>query len=1055
MSSLVRHEFIRASAGTGKTYQLVNRYLRLLFLTGAPERIIALTFTRKAAGEFFEKIFQRLAEAAENPEKARVLSREIETEADSAACLSLLRLLLNRLNRLQLSTYDSFFARIVRSFPFELGLSSVPSLLGEAQKTEAMLRTQAVLLQVGEDDVALREFWHAFKLATMGREEKRMSELLDSYIAEHQSLYLNAPEKELWGIAEHIWNGPCPWAEPGTKVEASGFRALLPWHDLSAQQKEDWEKFLVALDEWNPPSEMPDPLRKFVEKFLAALPSLRLGEATIMVRRKMVLTGDLCALAARLAVFGFWAELAPRLQATQGVYQMLRLFEAVYRDEVRGLGLLTMEDMTRLLSGEINGGRGLADPEFRMKLDYRLDGSFDHWLLDEFQDTSRSQWKAIESLVDEVLQDSSEQRSFFAVGDSKQSLYLWRGSDDRLFDLIQSRYGPVIDVRKLDQSYRSAQAVLDMVNGVFDSSEALGEVVGETLARRWQGMWSPHRSASPLKDLAGHACWLQVPEEDEDRRETLLYLLRSLKPLERGLSVAILTQTNGEAEEIVDYLRSNSEIPCSLASEVSPGTDNPASVTLRSLVSLAAHPSDIIAWTHLCMSPLAEKLFGLGEKPDQASAALREILSLGGTLALVRKWKQWVLACVDPQDVFTRMRIEQCIQAARDFDESGVLDIDLFLRELDEFRVREVDVPGQVAVMTIHKSKGLDWDLVLLPDLEGKSLSERRRGMSVKKDEEGGVQWVLQMPRKEMAGADPILAEQIEEAGQDAAFEQLCLLYVAMTRAKRGLYLLTHPCGKSKSLNFVRLLEQSLGTAARTVQIGEGSFDCAWEAGNASWIESCKEKALPDEFKEPELPRLPPLGAASAIAPVIPRSAPSRLVSKTASEVEGNAPFSWPLERAGRIGEGLALHQALAGISWLPEHPAERAAFVETLCRDLAAETAAVLRASLADESVAETLKRPSGACELWLEKEFDVSLPSSRFSGRMDRVVIERDDRGLALAATIIDYKTGNPHDAQRYASQFSAYRQALSCLSGLPEEKIRCLLIWLSSSKPGVRKL
>ena len=64
------HEFIQASAGTGKTYQLTNRYLRLLFLTHEPEKIIALTFTRKAAGEFFEKIFRRLAEGAEDADKA-------------------------------------------------------------------------------------------------------------------------------------------------------------------------------------------------------------------------------------------------------------------------------------------------------------------------------------------------------------------------------------------------------------------------------------------------------------------------------------------------------------------------------------------------------------------------------------------------------------------------------------------------------------------------------------------------------------------------------------------------------------------------------------------------------------------------------------------------------------------------------------------------------------------------------------------------------------------------------------------------------------------------
>jgi ATP-dependent helicase/nuclease subunit A len=79
----VHHELIRASAGTGKTYQLTNRYLRLLFLTEAPERIIALTFTRKAAAEFFEKIFHRLACAAGDEQAAASLGRDIGLPAST------------------------------------------------------------------------------------------------------------------------------------------------------------------------------------------------------------------------------------------------------------------------------------------------------------------------------------------------------------------------------------------------------------------------------------------------------------------------------------------------------------------------------------------------------------------------------------------------------------------------------------------------------------------------------------------------------------------------------------------------------------------------------------------------------------------------------------------------------------------------------------------------------------------------------------------------------------------------------------------------------------
>jgi len=103
---------------------------------------------------------------------------------------------------------------------------------------------------------------------------------------------------------------------------------------------------------------------------------------------------------------------------------------------------------------------------------YRLDSRHKHWLLDEFQDTSRAQWGVIEPLVSEVLMDTSDERTFFFVGDTKQSIYGWRGGDDRLFREIfnyYNRHSPKhIAEEKLGLSYRSDQAVIEVVNAVFN-----------------------------------------------------------------------------------------------------------------------------------------------------------------------------------------------------------------------------------------------------------------------------------------------------------------------------------------------------------------------------------------------------------------------------------------------------------------------------------------------------------------------------------------------------------------------------------------------------------
>ena len=114
---------IRASAGTGKTYQLASRFLQLLDADVAPESILAATFTRKAAGEILERILSTLASAAINEKKRGELADAIGSQQlTSERCRELLAKLTRRLHRLQVGTLDSFFAKLASSFSLELGL---------------------------------------------------------------------------------------------------------------------------------------------------------------------------------------------------------------------------------------------------------------------------------------------------------------------------------------------------------------------------------------------------------------------------------------------------------------------------------------------------------------------------------------------------------------------------------------------------------------------------------------------------------------------------------------------------------------------------------------------------------------------------------------------------------------------------------------------------------------------------------------------------------------------------------------------------------------------
>ena len=113
---ILKNKALFASAGMGKTYQLTNRFIQILHHTEKPERIIALTFTRASAGEFFNKIVEKLYVAACSEQEARNLSKALDIKADSSRYAFLMGIVLKRLHKHNLQTLDSFLFKITTAF---------------------------------------------------------------------------------------------------------------------------------------------------------------------------------------------------------------------------------------------------------------------------------------------------------------------------------------------------------------------------------------------------------------------------------------------------------------------------------------------------------------------------------------------------------------------------------------------------------------------------------------------------------------------------------------------------------------------------------------------------------------------------------------------------------------------------------------------------------------------------------------------------------------------------------------------------------------------------
>jgi ATP-dependent helicase/nuclease subunit A len=414
--------------------------------------------------------------------------------------------------------------------------------------------------------------------------------------------------------------------------------------------------------------------------------------------------------------------------------------------------------------------------------------------------------------------------------------------------------------------------------------------------------------------------------------------------------------------------------------------------------------------------------------------------------------QDWVELCeplLAPDDEFSRLRLAQCQEAALALVARGEDDLDVLLAHLAGYTLREHDAPGQVAVMTIHKAKGLDWDLVILPQLEGNDIRKSPGDLLVSRDASGEVAWVLQAPTVGLAAADPTLDRHYSAHREDQAFESLCALYVGLTRAKRALYVIAHPPGaKRESVNLPCLLHETLGgETPAPLALGAGEpVPCTWQCGRFDWFES-----LPVQAASP---------AASAPDPGLP--AAERRETRPPRALRPSAEGPARLPAAALLGDGedraelgTAVHTALEAVAWLDPPPAAGA--------DLFAEAPAaareLLRTALGTPAIRELFNAPPGPHRLARELPFEVRWDDQWISGKIDRLVIHLDEQGRPRAAEVIDFKTDRLADAealaaavQRHRPQLETYRACVARLYGMPEEAVRLHLVFLAATPPTV---
>jgi ATP-dependent helicase/nuclease subunit A len=1068
-SEMCPHLVISASAGSGKTFRLAHRYIRLLASGVAPDRICALTFSRKAAGEIFESIVDRLCRSALD-ERELALTREASgvPELTRPGCVLLLRALTASLHRLHIGTLDSFMVSVVRAFPLELGVPPEFSLM-DSEGVDAAEVRRGVLEQVFDpwqsQPDSQRELLEAFKQATFGREEKGLGERLDRYVEGLRELYRVLPDRAAWGDVGRIWgagaSGEPAWMEAVGDPEAASLsvREAATRQAWPAKTASRWGDFADAAAGYRAGREWSGALEYMVAKLAGVVDMAASGGFEVKLDRTVcAVPADMAGAVRRLVRHVVQCELLAAIESTRGIHRILALYEQLYEERAIRQGRFSFSDAQHLLTrgNTFSGGRTMSRDdsggEGRLYIDYRLDCQLDHWLLDEFQDTSDLQWAALGGLVDELLQDAQGRRSFFYVGDVKQAIYSWRGGNPRLFGAIRERYRQVLREERLDISQRSCPVVLEMVNGVFGRLDD-GDLPAGT-CERWARIWGAHESSERLKDVPGYACIVEpaagpdgAKPGEEDRHRLAAALIREIDPVARGLSAAVLVRSNDGGKAMVDCLRRE----CPGMPVVHEGSasicDAPAVTLLLSLLTAAAHPGHTLARGHVRMSPLRE---GVDADRGWPVTLLREVEESGFRETLARWGRR--LEAAGAMDGFGRLRMDDLLTAAGEFDSRGTRDIGAFVRFAEGYQVRQAASGGAVRVMTVHQAKGLGFDMVILPDLMGRAINKARAPefLTARDRQTGEPQWTLIAPGREVAAYDPVLDGQYALSDEDAAFDALCVLYVAMTRPRQALYAVTSfPGASSASLTEAAFIKRQLAgdteatTGGRMTVAGVDAVN-VWARGDAGWFRGITRAAE----------ALPPVEAPPAAGPARPsRPALTRIEPSRQEEVTVSAARLFAGESRDIVAFGSAIHRLFEQVEWLEESDVEAilaawrpaAGVVGAVARDVEVQ----FRRVLTVPSVRAALARPAdgnGVLELWRERSFEIVLEGYRWvSGAFDRVVIRRDASGRAVGAELLDYKSSLADDERsmerklaEYRPQLELYAEVLSRLLVLPADRI-----------------
>ncbi len=841
---------VKASAGSGKTYRLAYEYiLRVIRDPNLYRRILAVTFTNKATEEMKRRIVAQIDALAEGhpcdylSDLQRDLGFTSEQIRDRA--LRVRTRILHDYSHFTVLTIDKFFQRILRSFIKELGLDlnftlelQTESLLeGAADRLVDEIsgdeRLRAWVMRFVEDRIESGKAWDVRgEIVKLGRE----------LFSEHYKTRREAPlpKEELARLA----------AETGGRS-----RAILGEMKLLAGEALQWvaENGLTVADFAYGSSGVMSYFVK-MHKGIVEPYGKRVQDALTSPEKWFAKTSPHAATIRALV-----PRLQERLKELCDSYdQNIRFLKtaALVQENFRSYALL--EDLseriealcaeqsilpiseTNALLGQLIAGN---DTPFIYE---KAGNTYSHFMIDEFQDTSSGQWENFVPLLDNALAQEADS-PVLLVGDVKQSIYRWRGGDWRILGERAAGRFSGARTETLEANYRSEGTVVqfnnilvgrcveldnELLNGTLEEAREAGLIDAGTrneLADLLAKAYEDHAQQPRRSDNGGYVQVDLLPaREDPEQKPALVERVEELQ--RRGFSpdqIAILVRRKAEgvaiAGQLLDYKAAHPESPWCydlVTQEALMIGGAPVSGFVAAVLTLSSNPADAIQraiYNRFRKFP-PEKPLSEEEQTFILSLRLQPLEEAFEELLLHYRLHE------TPDHIAYLQAMQDQIHT---FSTSRVADIPLFLQWWQETgREQSISLPERsraLTVLTIHKSKGLEYEAVILPDCGWEMTPPANRALVWARASEEPFDALGEMPLRWKGDiGQSYFSPQYYRENVLSHVDNLNLFYVAATRAREELHIFLRGTSSAATIN--RLIRQALPAAGTDGPVNLGTL---------------------------------------------------------------------------------------------------------------------------------------------------------------------------------------------------------------------------------------